>query len=70
MWCAHSLHLHINTAQPAQQLRKADRVSSQQAPMVTGQLCCSKIAEAEAVVSVNERKLLAMHMYMHVQLMH
>jgi hypothetical protein len=32
--------------------------------------CCSKIAEAEAVVSVNEKKLLEMHMYMHVQLMH
>jgi hypothetical protein len=31
--------------------------------------CCSKIAEAEAVVSVNEKKLLEMHMYMHVQLM-
>jgi hypothetical protein len=30
---------------------------------------CSKIAEAEAVVSVNEKKLLEMHMYMHVQLM-
>jgi hypothetical protein len=29
---------------------------------------CSKIAEAEAVVSVNEKKLLEMHMYMHVQL--
>jgi hypothetical protein len=31
--------------------------------------CCSKIAEAEAVVSVNEKKLLEMHMYMQVQLM-
>ena len=31
--------------------------------------CCSKIAETEAVVSVNEKKLLEMHMYMHVQLM-
>jgi hypothetical protein len=30
---------------------------------------CSKIAEAEAVVSVNEKKSLEMHMYMHVQLM-
>ena len=30
---------------------------------------CSKIAETEAVVSVNEKKLLEMHMYMHVQLM-
>ena len=29
-------------------------------------LCCSKIAEAEAAVSVNEKKLLVMHM--HVQL--
>jgi hypothetical protein len=28
--------------------------------------CCSKIAETEAVVSVNEKKLLEMHMYMHV----
>jgi hypothetical protein len=31
--------------------------------------CCSKIADTEAVVSVNEKKLLEMHMYMHVQLM-
>ena len=30
---------------------------------------CSKIAETEAVVSVNEKKLLEMHMHMHVQLM-
>ena len=29
-------------------------------------LCCKKIAEADAAVSVNEKKLLVMHM--HVQL--
>jgi hypothetical protein len=29
---------------------------------------CSKIAEAEAAVSVNEKKWLVMHMHMHVQL--
>ena len=34
-----------------------------------GLTLCSKIAETEAVVSVNEKKLLEMHMYMHVQLM-
>ena len=28
--------------------------------------CCSKIAEADAAVSVNERKWLVMHMHMHM----
>ena len=33
---------------------------------VVSKVCCSKIAEAEAVVSVNEKKWLVMHI--HVQL--
>jgi hypothetical protein len=31
-------------------------------------VCCSKIAEAEAAVSVNEKKLLVMHMHVQLQL--
>ena len=31
-------------------------------------LCCSKIAEAEAAVSVNEKKWLVMHMHVQLQL--
>jgi hypothetical protein len=31
-------------------------------------LCCSKIAEAEAGVSVNEKKWLVMHVHVHVQM--
>ena len=30
--------------------------------------CCSKITEAEAAVSVNEKKLLVMHMHMQLKL--
>jgi hypothetical protein len=30
--------------------------------------CCSKIAEAEAAVSVNEKEWLVMHMHVHLQL--
>jgi hypothetical protein len=30
--------------------------------------CCSKIAEAEAAVSVNEKKWLVMHMHVQLQL--
>jgi hypothetical protein len=30
-------------------------------------LCCSKIAEAEAAVSVNEKKWLVMHMHVQLQ---
>jgi hypothetical protein len=31
-------------------------------------VCCSKIAEAEAAVSVNEKKWLVMHMHVQLQL--
>jgi hypothetical protein len=31
-------------------------------------LCCSKIAEAEAVVSVNEKKWLVMHVHVQMRL--
>jgi hypothetical protein len=31
-------------------------------------ICCSKIAEAEAAVSVNEKKWLVMHMHVQLQL--
>jgi hypothetical protein len=33
-----------------------------------GLSCCSKIAEAEAVVSVNEKKCLVMHMHVWMRL--
>jgi hypothetical protein len=37
-------------------------------PMVHQRLCCSKIAEAEAVVSVNEKEWLVMHVHVQMRL--
>jgi hypothetical protein len=37
-------------------------------PAAQNTLLCSKIAEAEAAVSVNEKKLLVMHMHVQLQL--
>jgi hypothetical protein len=49
---------------PPQPLAHCDiKVSAQLLPF-----CCSKIAEAEAAVSVNEKKWLVVVMHMHVQL--